>query len=114
MGGMIGFYLKLTNTKSLLDALHSAENLNDGVWHSLISVGNGLDILPAPETPYAGPVDVARLHAVLEHARMNYDWIVIDLPLVFQRLSLMTISESDRAFLVTTCGLPVSIWRAKP
>src|SRR5712692_7016459 len=35
MGGMIGFYLKLTNTKSLLDALHSAERLGDGVWHSL-------------------------------------------------------------------------------
>src|SRR5580704_216848 len=46
MGGMIGFYLKLSNTKSLLDALHSAENLNDGVWHSLISVGDGLDVLP--------------------------------------------------------------------
>jgi len=106
MGGMIGFYLKLTNTKSLLDALHSAERLNDGVWHSLVSVGDGLDILPAPETPYAGAVDVARLHAVLEHARMNYDWIIIDLPLVFQRLSLMTISESDRAFLVTTSELP--------
>ena len=98
--------MKLTNTKSLLDALHSAEKLSDGVWHSLVSIGDGLDILPAPETPYAGAVDVARLHAVLEHARMNYDWIVIDLPLVFQRLSLMTISESDRAFLVTTSELP--------
>jgi len=106
MGGMIGFYLKLTNTKSLLDALHAAEKLNDGAWPALISVGDGLDVLPAPETPYAGPVDVARLHAVLEHARMNYDWIIIDLPLVFQRLSLMTISESDRAFLVTTSELP--------
>ena len=106
MGGMIGFYLKLSNTKSLLDALHSAERLNDGVWHSLISAGDGLDILPAPETPYAGAIDAARLHAVLEHARMNYDWIIVDLPLVFQRLSLMTISESDRAFLITTSELP--------
>ena len=106
MGGMIGFYLKLTNTKSLLDALHSAEKLNDGVWPSLVAMADGLDILPAPETPYAGPVDGARLHAVLEHARMYYDWIILDLPLVFQRLSLMTISESDRAFLVTTSELP--------
>jgi len=106
MGGMIGFYLKLTNTKSLLDALHSAEKLNDGVWPSLVAIADGLDILPAPETPYAGSVDGARLHAVLEHARMNYDWIIMDLPLVFQRLSLMAISESDRAFLVTTSELP--------
>ena len=69
-------------------------------------LADGVDILPAPETPYAGPVDAARLHAVLEYARMNYDWVVIDLPVVFQRLSLMTISESDRAFLVSTPELP--------
>jgi pilus assembly protein CpaE len=37
---------------------------------------------------------------------MNYDWIVIDLPVVFQRVSLMTISESDHAFLVSTSELP--------
>jgi pilus assembly protein CpaE len=106
MGGMIGFYLKLTNTKSLLDLLPLAERLSDGAWASAIAVADGVDILAAPETPYAGPVDAARLHAVMEYARMNYDWVVIDLPVVFQRLSLMTISESDRAFLVSTSELP--------
>jgi pilus assembly protein CpaE len=106
MGGIIGFYLKLTNTKSLVDALQFADNLADIEWSSLVAVSDGVDILPAPETPFHGPVDGARLHAVLEHARLNYDWIVIDLPVVFQRLSLMTISESDRAFLVSTPELP--------
>ena len=37
---------------------------------------------------------------------MTYDWVVIDLPVIFQRLSLMTISDSDRAFLVSTSELP--------
>jgi pilus assembly protein CpaE len=106
MGGMIGFYLKLTNTKSLLDLLPLAERLDDGAWSSAVAQADGVDILAAPETPYAGPVDAARLHAVMEYARMNYDWVVIDLPVVFQRLSLMTISESDRAFLVATPELP--------
>jgi pilus assembly protein CpaE len=106
MGGMIGFYLKLTNTKSLLDAIQFADNLHESLWPTFVSACDGVDILPAPEAPYAGPVDAARLHAVLEHARMNYDWVVIDLPVVFQRLSLMTISESDRAFLVSTAELP--------
>ncbi len=106
MGGMIGFYLKLTNTKSLLDLLPVAERLQEGAWASAVAVADGVDILAAPETPYAGPVDAARLHAVMEYARMNYDWVVIDLPVVFQRLSLMTISESDRAFLVSTSELP--------
>ena len=84
----------------------TAERLHDGTWASCVAVADGVDILPAPETPYAGPVDAARLHAVMEYARMNYDWVVIDLPVVFQRLSLMTISESDRAFLVSTPELP--------
>jgi pilus assembly protein CpaE len=105
MGGIIGFYLKLTNTKSLLDTLQFADQPIDTPWPS-VATSDGVDILPAPETPYTGSVDAARLHAVLEHARMNYDWIVIDLPVVFQRLSLMTISESDRAFLVSTSELP--------
>ncbi len=106
MGGMIGFYLKLTNTKSLLDALQFAENINDSVWPTFVAGCDGVDILPAPEAPYAGPVDPARLHAVLEYARMNYDWVIIDLPVIFQRMSLMTVSDSDRAFLVSTSELP--------
>ena len=106
MGGMIGFYLKLSHTKSLLDALEAADQLNDTLWPSFVAAADGVDILPAPETAYAGGVDAARLHAVLEYVRLNYDWVVIDLPVVFQRLSLMTISESDRAFLVSTSELP--------
>lgn len=106
MGGMIGFYLKLSNGKSLLDALQAAERLQDGAWESCVATAEGLDVLPAPETPYAGPIDGARLHAVMEYARMHYQWIVIDLPVVFQRLSLMTVSESDRACLVSTPELP--------
>ena len=106
MGGIIGFYLKLTNTKSLLDALPLADSPGDAEWSSLVAASDGVDILPAPETPFHGPVDAARLHAVLEHARLSYDWVIIDLPVVFQRLSLMTISEADHAFLVSTPELP--------
>ncbi|HTS46452.1 MAG TPA: P-loop NTPase [Bryobacteraceae bacterium] len=106
MGGMIAFYLKLSNAKSLVDALQSAHQLQDSHWPSFIAASDGVDILAAPEIPYVGPVDAGRLHAVLEHARLNYDWVVIDLPVVFQRVSLMTISEADRAFLVSTSELP--------
>jgi pilus assembly protein CpaE len=103
---MVGFYLKLTNTKSLLDALQSADQFHDSLWPALVASFEGVDVLAAPETPYVGPVDAARLHAVLEHARMAYDWVIIDLPVVFQRISLMSISEADRAFLVSTAELP--------
>jgi pilus assembly protein CpaE len=106
MGGMIGFYLKLSHTKSVLDALQAADQLTDSLWSSLVASCDGVDILPAPEVPFAGVIDSGLLHGVLEYARLNYEWIIVDLPVVFQRLSLMTISESDRAFLVTTSELP--------
>ena len=106
MGGMIGFYLKLSHTKSVMDALQTADQLTDSVWSSLVASCDGVDILPAPETPFAGMIDSGQLHTVLEYARLNYEWVIVDLPVVFQRLSLMTISESDRAFLIATSELP--------
>jgi pilus assembly protein CpaE len=103
---MVGFYLKLTNTKSLLEALQNADHFHESLWQNLVTTFEGVDVLAAPESPYVGPVDSPRLHTVLEHARLAYDWVVIDLPVVFQRISLMSISESDRAFLVSTAELP--------
>jgi pilus assembly protein CpaE len=106
MGGMIGFYLKLNHGRSVLDALQAADQLTDGLWSTLVASYDGVDVLSAPDTPFAASIDSARLHAVFEYARMNYDWIVIDVPVVFQRLSLMAISEADQAFLITTSELP--------
>jgi CheY-like chemotaxis protein len=57
MGGIIGFYLKLTNTKSLVDALQFADQPSDTPWPALVATSDGVDILPAPETPYTGPID---------------------------------------------------------
>jgi len=106
MGGTIGFYLKLTHTRSLLDAVSVADRIDPTVWSSLVVGSGGIDILPAPEAPGQDLIEPDRLHTVLEFARLTYDWVVIDLPVVFQRISLMTISEADQAFLVTTPELP--------
>ncbi len=106
MGGMIGFYLKLNHSRSVLDALQAADQLDEGLWATLVASHDGVDILSAPDTPFAANIDTARLHAVFEFARQNYDWIIIDVPVVFQRLSLMAISEADQAFLITTSELP--------
>ena len=106
MGGTIGFYLKLTHTRSLLDALSVADRIDPALWAGLVVSSGGIDILPAPETPASDLIEPDRLHTVIEFARLTYDWVVIDLPVVFQRISLMTISEADQAFLITTCELP--------
>lgn len=105
-GGTIGFYLKLSHNYSLVDALQHAEHLDAALWNSLTVNYGGVDILPAPAAPYADPIDGARLRVLVEQARQLYDWVVLDLPTVFNRTSLMAISECERAFLISTAELP--------
>src|SRR5260370_36291899 len=105
-GGTIGFYLKLSHSYSLVDALQHAEHLDLALWNSLTVNYGGVDILPAPAAPYAEPLDASRLRVLIDHARRLYDWVILDLPAVFNRTSLMAISECERAFLVSTSELP--------
>jgi Flp pilus assembly CpaE family ATPase len=89
-----------------LDALKQAEETGQPDWSSLVSNTEGVDVLTAPDTPAETAVDEDRLHDALESVREVYDWIVVDLPSVFEKLSLLTISDSDEAFLVSTAELP--------
>jgi len=105
-GGTIGFYLKLSHNYSLVDALQHSEHMDLALWNSLTVNYGGVDILPAPAAPYAEPLDGARLRVLIDHARNLYDWVILDLPAIFNRTSLMAISECERAFLISTSELP--------
>lgn len=105
-GGTIGFYLKLSHNYSLVDALQHSDHMDVALWNSLTVNYGGVDILPAPATPYAEPLDAARLRVLIEHARNLYDWVILDLPAIFNRTSLMAISECERAYLISTSELP--------
>lgn len=106
MGGTIGFYLKLNHPYSLVDALNQAHELTAASWSNLTVSSGGVDILPAPEAPFAGLLNLAALHDVLQYARMQYDWVILDLPAVFQKFSLLAVAESDSSYLVSTSELP--------
>ena len=105
-GGTIGFYLKLTHSYSLVDALQHAEHLDASLWASLAVNHGGLDILPSPAAPYAEAIDPARLRVLIAYAKEHYDWVVLDLPAVFNRTSLLAAAESEQAFMVSTSELP--------
>ena len=105
-GGTIGFYLKLSHNYSLVDALQHVDHMDPARWSSLTVNYGGVDILPAPATPYAEPLDGNRLRVLIEQARNLYSWVILDLPAIFNRTSLMAISECERAYLVSTSELP--------
>jgi pilus assembly protein CpaE len=104
-GGSIAEILgePVTEDRSLAAALSGASGPD---WHRQTRRVGGIEILPAPPDPRTDPLDLARLAEILEPARRAYDWVVIDLPNVFDRLSLMTVSVADHFYVVTTADLP--------
>ena len=104
-GGTIAFYLKLSHAYSIVDALQHVDRLDATLWKSLAVTYQGVDILPAPAVPYAEPVDPGRLRALAEQARSYYDWVVLDLPSVFNPNSLLTVTDCDLAFIISTAEL---------
>jgi len=106
LNGSVAFFSKISPWRSLVDALQQMDGGGQADWSSLVVDGDGMDILSAPSTPCSSRIDPDRLHELLESVRTLYDWVVIDLPGVFEKLSLLTISDSDEAFLVSTAELP--------
>jgi len=106
LSGSIAFALKLSPTYNLLDALERSDQLDPALWSALTVSSGGVDVLAAPDTAVCDDVEFSRLHDVLEYARMLYDWVVVDLPTIFNRLSLFALSEADQAFLISTAELP--------
>jgi pilus assembly protein CpaE len=104
--GSVAFFFKISPYNSLLDALKQIEENSQPDWSALVTNTEGVDVLTGPDTPAETSIDQDRLHQALESVREIYDWIVVDLPSVFEKLSLLTISDSDEAFLVSTAELP--------
>ncbi len=108
--GTTRLLFKLPGTPSLSHALSALENngLPDlaETWAPLVQRKGGVDVLPSPDTLSVGNPDPSKLRRILECARTVYDWVVVDLPSVFERLSLLMLPEADHGFLVTTPELP--------
>ena len=88
MNGTVTFYLK-------------AAGPADGP----LPVRHGIDVFPARMSPGDSP-DLSHLREILGHARRQYRWILLDLPAIFHRATLLALPEADLAFLVTTAELP--------
>ncbi len=110
--GLLAFHLRLQPTYTIFDAIECSSRLDPGAWQALTASAGGIDLLAAPDQPGSGSVDSNGLHEVFEYSRTLYDWVVLDLPPVFNRLSLFVLSEVESAFLVATPDL-VSLHMAR-
>jgi Flp pilus assembly CpaE family ATPase len=100
-GGSISFYTGVEHPYSILDLL---EQDAGGEPAPALSVGiarHGVEILPAPAVPRVLPLEGLPIKQTLERLRRAYDWVILDLPVIFQPASLIALAESDRTYLVT-------------
>jgi pilus assembly protein CpaE len=108
--GTMRLLFKLPEAPSVAEALCAldADSLDatPETWALLVQRKGGVDMLPSPGALAIGNPDPSKLRKILEYARPVYDWVIVDLPTVFERLSLLMLPESDHAFLVTTPELP--------
>jgi pilus assembly protein CpaE len=108
--GTMRLLFKLPETPSLAEALNAVQantlRATPENWAPLVQRKGGVDVLPSPGALSVGNPDPSKLRKILECARPVYDWVIVDLPTVFERLSLLMLAESEHGFLVTTPELP--------
>ncbi len=108
--GTMRLLFKLPESPSLADALRAVElnslSATPEAWAPLVQRKGGVDVLPAPDAVSFASPEPSKLRRILESARPVYDWVIVDLPPVFERLSLLMLPEADDGFLVTTPELP--------
>ncbi len=91
------------DSASLEAVLNGTAGLN---WPRHTVKAGPIEVLPAPAQPPSETPNLARLNEVLETARHTYDWTVVDLPAMFERLSLLALAEADAYYMVTGADLP--------
>jgi len=76
----ISFWLKIETKHGFREALERAHWLDEAMWKSMITRVRDLDILTAPQT--SAPMDLSsgETSAVLNFARRNYRFVLVDLP----------------------------------
>ncbi len=95
MSATVSFYLKLA----------ASEPAGAELWKRIVPTAHGLDAVPS-DAEASAPEPPPDLHEFIERARAAYDFVLLDLPAVFHRSTLLALPESDRAYLVTTPELP--------
>lgn len=104
--GVIGFLTKTRSAYTVADALRSAERLDPSYWKALTSqAGPGLDVVCSPGSP-APDTDADSTAPVLDFARTQYDFVVVDLGRGLSRSAVNALDAVDEIYLVTTLDVP--------
>jgi pilus assembly protein CpaE len=102
--GLVGFLMKTPSSYSVLDAVKNLSRLDESLWKALTAAyKTNLSVLPAPATysRWDHP-DESQLRQVLNFARTQHDWVVLDLGRSLNSIATAVLEELDQLFLVST------------
>jgi pilus assembly protein CpaE len=108
--GASALYLDLDKTAGLVEIARSPERLDaDLLRGSTIQHGSGLNVLTAPSRLM--PLEALKpelLESLLDLARQEFEYIVLDLPHALTSWTDTVLTRSDLVFLVTQLNVPAT------
>jgi pilus assembly protein CpaE len=112
--GTVALQLDLHPTGSLFDVAQARKGIDPALLaRSLVKHRSGLQVLAAPNARLSlETLRPAVVNALLELARAEFDYVVVDLPIALTGWTETVLSHSDLVYLVTQCNLP-AIWQLR-
>lgn len=104
--GIVGFMLKLTNTRSVVEAAENWQSLDETLWPQLVTKHGKLHVLPSGRLQPELRIEGSQLRHILDFARRHYQAICLDLSGNLERYSQEVMHESKRIFMVCTPEIP--------
>jgi pilus assembly protein CpaE len=106
--GTVALQLDLRPSVSLLDIARAPERLGPALFAaSLIEHRSGLRVLTAPSAPmWLESLKPPVVRTLLELARAEFDYVIVDLPVALTPWTETVLSHSDMVYLVTQLNVP--------
>jgi pilus assembly protein CpaE len=106
--GTVALQLDLRPSASLIDIAQAPERLDAALFaNSLVEHRSGLRVLTAPSAPM--PLDALKpavIKTLLELARAEFDYVIVDLPAALTQWTETVLSHSDLVYFVTQLNVP--------
>jgi pilus assembly protein CpaE len=112
--GAVALQLDLDTTTGLFDIAQARQSFDPALFlGSLVEHRSGLRVLPSPSAPISlEALRPAVVNALLELARVEFDYVIVDLPCALTNWTETVLSHSDLVYLVTHPTLP-AVWQLR-
>ena len=113
--GAAALQLDLDPTTGLFDIAQARQSFDPALFlSSLVEHRSGLRVLPSPSAPISlEALKPAVVNALLELARVEFDYVIVDLPCALTNWTETVLSHSDLMYLVAQPTLP-AVWQLRP